>query len=173
MKHICRKTLPIEYELSQKKIPAANIMYSGDEVFLPGSSEANAGIDDSVALLAMKQGNGKMFVVNTNVNEHDTVKRPGLVWIAGVMQRNGINADSSTEAGIFLHEKLLERLEYNIGRIAADSGFEPENVVQSVKGMIAGGSVEFYAPYDFSNAAERVEEGVNSYFGTVKVLQAA
>ena len=163
MKRICQKTLPINYELFLG-IPAKNFMYSGDEVFLDSAdgSESHKGIDDSVALFGLQAGNEEMFVASTNLMRPSN-KRPNLMWVSEVMKRNGLSVESTVDAGVFLHEKILERLEYNIGEIAADRAFKPENIVQLLKETLEGDSVEFNAGYDFF---EFIRDTSNSDFST-------
>lgn len=143
MKRSVQKTIPIEYEIETMNVPEGNMVYSGDEVFLPGMEEPNTGLDDAIAWYVMTKGNNDMLVVNTNLKQHDTVQRPHLVWIADILRRNGISVNSPSDGGVFLHEKILERLEYNFHNIMHDKEFEPENIIQVVKETVSSGFSDF------------------------------
>ncbi|MDR1195862.1 MAG: hypothetical protein LBL00_05235 [Endomicrobium sp.] len=173
MKQTCRKDIPIGYEIDKMSVPSGNIMYSGDEVFLSGMSPSNAGIDDSVAVLGLKKRNAGMFVVNTNLNEHDTAARPNLIWLADVMRRNGISVNSPVDAGTLLHEKILERLEYNLENIALDENFEPENIVQLLKKTVNGGFVEYPLIKDFTPSVNERSNAPVSAETILSLLSAA
>jgi hypothetical protein len=116
---------------------------------------ANSGIDDSVALLGLQEGNGGMFVVNTNLMEHNKEQRPNLVWLAGVMKKNGMSVSSPVDAGTLLHEKILERLEYNFEQIMSDDDFEPENIIQEFKKAVLEGFAEYPVIKDFTPSIEQ------------------
>lgn len=145
-----QKTLPILHEMSENKTPPSKVMYSGDEVLKKGSSEATAGIDDSVAKLN-EEMNGQMLVVNTNLEEHDTERRPDMVYARRVFDKNGLEAKHSVDVGTKMHSMFLERLEWNIDKIASEDDFEPENVIQAVKESVNSGHLDF-RHYDFMKA---------------------
>lgn len=173
MKKATQKSIPIEYEVFTMKTPSGNIMYSGDEAFILGMSEANSGIDDSVARFDLEKGNRKMLVVNTNLSQHDTEKRPNLIWLADIMKRNGISVSSPVDAGVLLHEKILERLEYNFEKIMSDEDFEPENVIALLKETVAGGSLEFPVIKDFTSYIEQQNSNIDLSENYAKLLSAA
>ena len=156
MKEICQKTLPVEDAIDNIKIPAENIVYSGDEVFLEGMSEADSGIDDSIARLDLKRGR-KMLVVSTNPALHNTQARPNLISISEVMRRNGIPADSPVDAGTFLHKRILERLEYNFEKIMTEEDFEPENIIQDFKKALENGFAD-YPVKDFNPSRRQLQD---------------
>lgn len=146
MKRSTNKTVPIRHEMEENGTPPSKVMYSGDEVLKRGSSEATAGIDDAVAKLNEEQ-NGQMFVINTNLEEHDIEKRPNLVYARKVFDKNGIKAETPVDIGSKMHAMILQRLEFNIDRIASDDEFEPENIIQVVKESVNSGFLDF-AHYD-------------------------
>jgi hypothetical protein len=71
------------------------------------------------------------------------------------MKNNGVAAGSSVDAGILLHEKILERLEYNFANIMSDGDFQPENIIQLFKQAVLGGSIEYPVVQDFTSSIER------------------
>lgn len=148
MKKSINKTIPMRYFIDKLGLKPENIMYSGDEILKVGSSDATAGIDDSVALMNEEEYGGKMAVYNTSLGEHDTERRPNMVFGRGAFDNTGEEANSPVDIGVRIHKMFLDRLEYNIGEIAADENFEAENVIQVVKEVVAEEKALDFDVYD-------------------------
>ncbi|MDR3113344.1 MAG: hypothetical protein LBU09_03115, partial [Endomicrobium sp.] len=131
------KTLALSKMLNEGVL-SENIVFSGDDMFYEDIKEADVGIDDSVAKLALEKA-PDMAVVNSSLRKADLKKRPNVINAADLMSKNKITPKDSVAAATYFHKAALERIEFNIGAIAEDEFFTPENIAQSVKEVFLTG----------------------------------
>ena len=119
------KIIPIQYAQSQGT-PSEYIIYTGDEFNFNG-------VDYPIYLLQQQKGNEQMVVINTNGQEFDGA----FISLSSLLGfSNQIDSMSNINRSIALQNKILEILEENIGKIATDSAFKPDNIAQELKNRI-------------------------------------
>lgn len=119
------KIIPIQYAQSQGT-PSEYIIYTGDEFNVTG-------VDYPIYSLQQQTGNEQMVVINTNGQEFDGT----FISLSSLLGfSNQIDSMSNINRSIALQNKILEILEENIGKIATDSTFKPDNIAQELKNRI-------------------------------------
>jgi hypothetical protein len=122
-------------------VNAQDIVYSGDEMLFEGAQESSAGNDDDIAKFAL-QKYPEITVINSSLKKHDSKKRPNVIDSSSALSRNAVKPADSVESSMFVHKILLDRLEFNIGALAENEYFQPENLAQSLKEILQTGYLD-------------------------------
>lgn len=124
------KIIPVEYAIL-RGTPSEYIIYTGDEF-------NSAGVDYPLYQLQQQRGNEQMVVINTNGQQFDGTFI-SLSSLPGFSKQ--VDSISNINRSIALQNKIIEIIEDNIGKIAVDSAFKPDNVAQELKNRILSPSV--------------------------------
>jgi hypothetical protein len=135
-----RKDQALLYAI-ERGVNAEDMVYSGDEMLFEGAQESSAGNDDDIAKFAL-QKYPEITVINSSLKKHDSKKRPNVIDSSSALSRNGVKPADSVESSMFVHKILLDRLEFNIGALAENEYFQPENLAQSLKEILQTGYLD-------------------------------